>query len=79
MSSVFLHPYVPRCAVLAEDDPQIQFSGLDHRVVTVSQQCELRRHVLGETLCHLVVDQPLDAIHRRRFHGHLLELTPPSE
>ena len=35
-------PGVPRRAVLAGKDPQVQFSRLDHRVVAVVQQRELR-------------------------------------
>jgi hypothetical protein len=62
----------PRRAVLAEDDPQIQFSRLDHRVVTVAQQHEPRHRARGETLRRLVVDHPLDAVYRRRFHDRLL-------
>ena len=69
---VFFHPGVPRRAVLAEDDQQVQFSRLDHRMVPVVQQRELRHRVRGETLRRLSIDHPLDAICRRRFHGRLL-------
>jgi hypothetical protein len=69
---VLLHPGVPPRAVLAEEDPQVQFSRLDHRVVPVVQQRELRDCARGETFRRLSIDHPLDAICRCRFHGRLL-------
>ena len=69
---VLVHPGVPLRAVLAEDDQQVQFSRLDHRVVTVAQQHQPRHRVRGETPRRLSIDHPLDAICRRRFHGRLL-------
>jgi hypothetical protein len=72
---LFLRPGFPRHVILAQDDLQVQLSGLDARVVAVAQQHEPRYRIGGETIRRLVVDHPLDAICRRRFHGRLLERT----
>ena len=69
---VFCHPGVPRRAVLARDDQQVQFSRLDHRVVAVAQQHQPRHRARRETLRRLSIDHPLDAVCRRRLHGRLL-------
>jgi len=70
---LFLRPGFPRRVILAYDDLQVQLSWLDGRVVAVVQQDEPGGRARGETSRRLVVDHPLDAIHRRRLHGRLLE------